>query len=222
MVLNGKHMGIFHLWHCLRHIWTSKWPQSKAGHVLTMLYIQKALSSICAFILCGVQKAVITGKCPACNGKTACCFSHTWSAHTHAHTQLLPALFWVRAHLICSYMLECMLSTEALTIQLLNKYSTYQPVKSFSGHSCMQSSLNSINIWAAAVTTGGQRRGRAVNHLFYFFYLLYFWQGCHGDATRGHTNKVDWVDGNAPCAQCRIPGGIRHRFWYDIPNEFWF
>lgn len=54
---------------------------------------------------------------------------------------------------------------KCLNHQLLNKYSTYKPVKLFSGHSYMQSTLsrfqlNSMNNWVAAVTTGGQIEGK--------------------------------------------------------------
>lgn len=54
---------------------------------------------------------------------------------------------------------------KSLNHQLLNEYSTYKPVKSFSGHSRIQSTrsrfqLNSMNNRVAAVTTGGQIEGK--------------------------------------------------------------
>lgn len=97
---------------------------------------------------------------------------------------------------------------KTLDHQLPNKYSSYQPAKSFNAHSCMQSchfQLNSMDIRVVAVTTGGQKREWAVSNLF--IYLLHFWQGCHGDTTRGHTNGVDGVDENTLYAHCNTCGG---------------
>lgn len=84
---------------------------------------------------------------------------------TLTHAQ--PVSRSIRAHLKCSDMLGVCVEHKSLNHQLLNKYGTYQPVKSFIGLSCMRECLSRVG------TTGGHRQWERLGTDFFFFFFSF-------------------------------------------------